>query len=48
MNARMAMRRCLAVLLILVPVIAPWLVAEFRQAPGAELVAWAKQQGGAA
>lgn len=48
MSARTAMRRCLAVLLILLPVIAPWLVAEFRQTEGTQPVASAKQHGGAA
>lgn len=41
-------RVCLSVVLILFPVLAPWLVAEFRQTEGTQPVASAKQHGGAA
>ncbi len=48
MSARPSKRGCLAVALLLFAVIAPWLVAEFRQARAAELASAAQQQGGAA
>lgn len=42
MNRRAVTRACIAVVLILLPVVAPMLAAEFRQVRGAQ------QQGGVA